>query len=161
MFMIPFLVYTDPRAARNLLLFRYRLLDAARQRAREVSQKGALFPWRTINGQEASAYYAAGTAQYHINAAVAYAIRKYVEATGDEDFLRRYGVEILIETARLWYDLGFFERRGNRFASTRSPADEYTTVVDNNTYTNLMARRTCGMRPIRRDTTVDGSADLQ
>nr|WP_245245665.1 glycosyl hydrolase family 65 protein [Methylocaldum sp. RMAD-M] len=142
MYMNPFLVYTDPRAARNLLLFRYRLLDAARQRAREVSQKGALFPWRTINGQEASAYYAAGTAQYHINAAVAYAIRKYVEVTGDEDFLRRYGVEILIETARLWYDLGFFsERRGNRFCinSVTGP-DEYTTVVDNNTYTNLMAR---------------------
>ncbi len=142
MYMIPFLVYTDPRAARNLLLFRYRLLDAARQRAREVSQKGALFPWRTINGQEASAYYAAGTAQYHINAAVAYAIRKYVEVTGDEEFLRRYGAEILVETARLWYDLGFFsERQGDRFCihSVTGP-DEYTTVVDNNTYTNLMAR---------------------
>jgi alpha,alpha-trehalose phosphorylase len=124
------------------LLFRYHLLDAARERAREVSQKGALFPWRTINGQEASAYYAAGTAQYHINAAVAYAIRKYVEVTGDEEFLRHYGAEILVETARLWYDLGFFsERQGGRFCihSVTGP-DEYTTVVDNNTYTNLMAR---------------------
>jgi alpha,alpha-trehalose phosphorylase len=142
MYMIPFLVYTDPSAARNLLLFRYHLLDAARDRAREVSQKGALFPWRTIDGHEASAYYAAGTAQYHINAAVAYAIRKYVEASGDDVFLRRYGAEILVETARLWYDLGFFsERQGGCFCihSVTGP-DEYTTVVDNNTYTNLMAR---------------------
>jgi alpha,alpha-trehalose phosphorylase len=142
MYMIPFLVYTDPRAARNLLLFRYEMLDAARQRAREVSQKGALYPWRTINGQEASAYYAAGTAQYHIDAAVAYAIRKYVEVTGDDEFLRRYGAEILVETARLWYDLGFFsDRLDGRFCihSVTGP-DEYTTVVDNNTYTNLMAR---------------------
>ncbi len=142
MYMIPFLVYTDPLAARNLLLFRYRMLDAARQRAREVSQRGALFPWRTINGQEASAYYAAGTAQYHINAAISYAIRKYVEVTGDEDFLCRYGAEILVETARLWYDLGFFsDRRDGRFCihAVTGP-DEYATVVDNNTYTNLMAR---------------------
>ncbi|MGE5320404.1 MAG: glycoside hydrolase family 65 protein [Hyphomicrobiaceae bacterium] len=142
MYMIPFLVYTQPHAARNLLLFRYRLLDAARDRAREVSQKGALFPWRTINGQEASAYYAAGTAQYHINAAIAYAIRKYVEVTGDEAFLLQFGAEILVETARLWYDLGFFsERQGGRFCihSVTGP-DEYTTVVDNNTYTNLMAQ---------------------
>jgi alpha,alpha-trehalose phosphorylase len=142
MYMIPFLIYTDPRAARNLLLFRYHQLDAARERAREVSQKGALFPWRTINGREASAYYAAGTAQYHINAAVAYAIRKYVEVTGDKEFLHQYGAEILVETARLWYDLGFFsERQGGRFCihSVTGP-DEYTTVVDNNTYTNLMAR---------------------
>lgn len=142
MYMIPFLVYTDPRNARNLLLFRYRLLDAARERAREVSQRGALFPWRTINGQEASAYYAAGTAQYHINAAVAYAIRKYVEVTGDEQFLRRFGAEILVETARLWYDLGFFsERQGGRFCiHCVTGPDEYATVVDNNTYTNLMAQ---------------------
>jgi alpha,alpha-trehalose phosphorylase len=142
MYMIPFLIYTAPRSARNLLMFRYHLLDAARQRAREVSQNGALFPWRTINGQEASAYYAAGTAQYHINAAVAYAIRKYVEVTGDEDFLHRYGAEILVETARLWYDLGFFSKReGGRFCiDCVTGPDEYATVVDNNTYTNLMAR---------------------
>jgi alpha,alpha-trehalose phosphorylase len=135
MYMIPFLVYTDPRSAKNLLLFRYHLLEAARKRAREVSQKGALYPWRTINGQEASAYYAAGTAQYHINAAVAYAIRKYVEITGDEKFLWGYGAEILVETARLWYDLGFFsERKNGRFCihSVTGP-DEYATVVDNNT----------------------------
>jgi alpha,alpha-trehalose phosphorylase len=142
MYMIPFLVYTNPRAARDLLLFRYHLLDAARERAREVSQKGALYPWRTINGQEASAYYAAGTAQYHINAAVAYAIRRYAEATADEEFLLRYGAEMLVETARLWYDLGFFSARqhGKFCIHSVTGPDEYATVVDNNTYTNLMAR---------------------
>jgi alpha,alpha-trehalose phosphorylase len=142
MYMVPFLIYTDPRAARNLLLFRYEMLDAARQRAREVSQRGALFPWRTINGQEASAYYPAGTTQYHINAAIAYAIRKYVEATGDAEFLKRYGAEILVETARLWFDLGFFsDRREGRFCiNAVTGPDEYATVVHNNTYTNLMAQ---------------------
>ena len=78
---LPFLVYTEPKLARNLLLFRYTMLEKARTRAREVNQKGALFPWRTINGEEASAYYAAGTAQYHINADIMYALKKYVEVS--------------------------------------------------------------------------------
>lgn len=141
-YMLPFLIYSEPRLARNLLMFRYNILDHARQRARQVSQKGALFPWRTINGEEASSYYAASTAQYHINAAVAHAVMKYVEVTGDRAFLYEFGAEILVETARLWYDLGFFsERRNGQFCihSVTGP-DEYATVVNNNTYTNLMAR---------------------
>ena len=141
-YVLPFFIYTEPRIARNLLIFRYGMLDKARQRARELDQKGALFPWRTISGEEASAYYAAGTAQYHINAAIAYAIKKYVEVTGDQDFLRDYGAEVLVETARLWYDLGFFsDRQGGKFCihGVTGP-DEYTTVVNNNAYTNMMAR---------------------
>jgi alpha,alpha-trehalose phosphorylase len=141
-YVLPFFIYTEPRIARNLLVFRYGMLDKARQRARELDQKGALFPWRTISGEEASAYYAAGTAQYHINAAIAYSIKKYVEVTGDYDFLREYGAEVLVETARLWYDLGFFsERQGGKFCihGVTGP-DEYTTVVNNNAYTNMMAR---------------------
>lgn len=141
-YVLPFLIYTAPRLARNLLLFRYRMLDKARERARELSHRGALFPWRTINGEEASAYYAAGTAQYHINADIMYALRKYVNATGDEAFLHRYGAEMLIETARFWLDIGFFsERRNGQFCINGvTGPDEYTTVVNNNTYTNLMAR---------------------
>ena len=84
------------------------MLDAARTRAREVNQQGALFPWRTINGEEASAYYAAGTAQYHINADIVYALMKYVDVTGDTEFLHQEGAEILIETARMWRSLGFY-----------------------------------------------------
>ena len=141
-YVMPFLIYTAPRTARNLLIFRHGMLDQARQRARELNQKGALFPWRTISGEEASAYYAAGTAQYHINAAIAFALKKYVDVTDDQDFLREYGAEMLVETARLWYDLGFFsDRLGGKFCihSVTGP-DEYSTVVNNNTYTNLMAR---------------------
>jgi len=118
------------------------MLDKARLRARELSQKGALFPWRTIGGEEASAYYEAGTAQYHINADIMYALRKYVNATGDEEFLWEYGAEMLVETARLWRDLGFFSPRkeGKFCINGVTGPDEYKTVVNNNTYTNLMAR---------------------
>lgn len=141
-YVLPFLVYTYPQLAKNLLQFRYSLLDKARQRARMVSQKGALFPWRTINGEEASAYYAAGTAQYHINADVVFGLRKYVEVTGDNDFLYGEGAEILIETARLWRDLGFFSERcaGQFCIHGVTGPDEYNAVVNDNLYTNLMAR---------------------
>ena len=141
-YLMPFLIYTSPRTAKNLLMFRYNMLDLARERAKMMSKKGAMFPWRTINGEEASAYYAAGTAQYHINADIMYALQKYVNATGDEDFLHEYGAEMLVETARLWFDLGFFsERKRGKFCINGvTGPDEYNTVVNNNTFTNLMAR---------------------
>ncbi|KRC53541.1 MULTISPECIES: glycoside hydrolase family 65 protein [unclassified Nocardioides] len=141
-YVMPFLTYTMPWAARNALRFRYSLLDNARDRARELSQKGALFPWRTINGHEASAYYAAGTAQYHIDADIAYALSQYVGATGDEEFLAREAVDIFVETARLWADLGFWRdesRRTFHIHGVTGP-DEYTTVVNDNLYTNVLAR---------------------
>ncbi|MBV8505622.1 MAG: glycoside hydrolase family 65 protein [Alphaproteobacteria bacterium] len=141
-YLLPFLIYTSPRIAKNLLTFRYRMLPQAQARARVLGQRGAMFPWRTINGEEASAYYAAGTAQYHINADIMYALRKYVQATGDEAFLRDCGAEMLVETARLWLSLGFYsDVRGGKFCinSVTGP-DEYNTVVNNNAYTNLMAR---------------------
>lgn len=141
-YVMPFLIYTNPRMAKNLLSYRYRLLDMARARARELSIKGAMFPWRTINGDEVSAYYAAGMAQYHINADIMYALKKYVNATGDEAFLKGYGAEMLVETARLWADLGFFsKRKGGGFCINGvTGPDEYNTVVDNNVFTNLMAQ---------------------
>lgn len=141
-YVLPFLVYTSPRIARNLLAFRYKMLAQARARAKLLGHRGALFPWRTISGEEASAYYAAGTAQYHINADIMYALRKYVQATGDEAFLRDQGAEMLVETARLWLDLGFYsEAKGGKFCINGvTGPDEYNTVVNNNAYTNLMAR---------------------
>jgi len=141
-YLIPFLTYTSPQIAKNLLRLRYNMLNKARARACELSQRGALFPWRTINGEEASASYESGTAQYHINADIAYALRKYVNATGDEEFLFNRGAELLVETARLWYDLGFFSdrKRGQFCINGVTGPDEYNTVVNNNTYTNLMAR---------------------
>jgi alpha,alpha-trehalose phosphorylase len=141
-YLLPFLTYTSPRIAKNLLTFRYKMLPQARARARLLGHRGAMFPWRTISGEEASAYYAAGTAQYHINADIMYALRKYVQATGDESFLRDCGAEMLVETARLWLDLGFYSKeKGGKFCinSVTGP-DEYNTVVNNNAYTNLMAR---------------------
>ena len=141
-YVMPFLIYTAPGIARNLLRFRYSMLTQAKERAGEVNQKGALFPWRTINGEEASAYYAAGTAQYHINADIMYAMKKYVDITNDKSLLYNEGAEMLVETARMWEDLGFYsERKGGKFCihGVTGP-DEYTTVVNNNAYTNLMAR---------------------
>lgn len=141
-YVIPFLIYTAPEIARNLLRFRYSMLEQARARAREMNLKGALFPWRTINGEEASAYYAAGTAQYHINADIMYALKKYVDIANDKSLLYNEGAEMLVETARMWEDLGFYsERKGGKFCINGvTGPDEYTTVVNNNAYTNLMAR---------------------
>src|SRR5262249_51097948 len=118
------------------------MVEQARVYARHLGHKGAMFPWRTINGDEASAYYAAGTAAYHINADIMYALRKYVHATGDEQFLQDCGAEMLVETARLWVDLGFYsDREGGKFCINGvTGPDEYKTVVNNNAYTNLMAR---------------------
>jgi alpha,alpha-trehalose phosphorylase len=141
-YLLPFLIYSYPQVARNLLEFRYKMLDKARQRAEEVGEQGALFPWRTIDGEEASAYYAAGTAQYHIDGDLMYALQHYVEVTGDQEFLFGNGAEMLVETARMWHGLGFFsDRREGKFClhGVTGP-DEYTTVVDNNLYTNLIAQ---------------------
>lgn len=141
-YVLPFLTYTLPQAARSALRFRYLMLDAARRRAREMAQDGALFPWRTISGEEASAYYAAGTAQYHIDADISFALSKYVDATGDTDFLLEEGVDMLVETARMWADLGFFDEKGDGLFHIHSVTgpDEYTTVVNDNLFTNTMAR---------------------
>jgi alpha,alpha-trehalose phosphorylase len=141
-YVLPFLTYTSPRIAKNLLTFRYKMLPQARAHARQLGHRGAMFPWRTISGEEASAYYAAGTAQYHINADIIYALRKYVQATGDEPFLQDCGADMLVETARLWLDLGFYSdaKEGKFCINSVTGPDEYNTVVNNNAYTNLMAR---------------------
>ncbi|WP_144797585.1 glycoside hydrolase family 65 protein [Microbacterium paludicola] len=142
-YVLPFLTYTSPQWARNALRARVLMLPAARRRAAQLNEAGALFPWRTINGEEASAYYAAGTAQYHINADISFALGKYVRATGDEDFLRREAVDIAVESARLWATLGFW-RGANGDATFHihgvTGPDEYTTVVNDNLFTNVMAR---------------------
>ena len=142
-YVLPFLTYTSPQFARNALRCRVHMLPAARRRAGQLNEGGALFPWRTINGEEASAYYAAGTAQYHINADVSYALGKYVRATGDDDFLYRQGVDIAVETARMWATLGFWRSAAGvdtfHIHGVTGP-DEYTTVVNDNLFTNVMAR---------------------
>ncbi|MGG6310857.1 glycoside hydrolase family 65 protein [Paenibacillus macerans] len=142
MYVLPFFTFTQPEIGRALLEFRYRTLEQARRRAKVMSQKGALYPWRTIGGEENSAFFPAGTAQAHINADIAYGIRQYVQATGDLDFLVRQGAEILFETSRFWADLGHYNpAKGGAFCiDAVTGPDEYTAIVNNNAYTNLMAR---------------------
>lgn len=143
MYMLPVFIYTEPEVAKKLLDYRYKTLEKARERARILGhQKGALFPWRTINGEEASTYYPLGTAQYHINADIAYALALYLQATGDVEYLMEKGAELFIETARVWADVGSFAacRDGKYCICSVTGPDEYNVLVDNNFYTNLMAR---------------------
>lgn len=141
-YIFPMFLHVAPEIAKALLTYRYSILPFARERAREMGHPiGALYPWRTINGREASAYYPAGTAQVHINADIAFAVKRYAEATGDDDFLFDMGAEIVCETARLYLDLGFYnENKGGMFCINEvTGPDEYNTLVNNNAYTNLMA----------------------
>ncbi|WP_410512774.1 beta-phosphoglucomutase [Paenibacillus sp. BR2-3] len=142
MYVLPFFTYTQPEISRALLDFRYATLGKARERAAVMSQKGALFPWRTIDGEENSSYFPAGTAQAHINADIAYGLKQYVQATGDYDFLAAKGAEILFETSRFWADMGHFNpARGGAFCiDAVTGPDEYTAIVNNNAYTNLMVQ---------------------
>jgi len=144
MYMLPYFIYTNQQMARQLLLYRYQTLPKARQRARALGVgQGALFAWRTINGEEASAYFPAGTAQYHIDADVAYAVGKYYEITRDIDFIEQCGFEMVLETANFWEAFGGWHQVGteNRFEfHTVTGPDEYTALVNNNYYTNRLAK---------------------
>ncbi|MCW2671306.1 MAG: trehalose/maltose hydrolase or phosphorylase [Frankiales bacterium] len=140
-FVLPVLAATVPRAARDALLWRYTTLDKARERARTLGLKGAAFPWRTIAGDECSAYWPAGTAGFHINADIAYAVERYRAATADEEFDRTTGIELLVETARLWISLGHHDRHGTWHIDGVTGPDEYSAVADDNVFTNLMAAR--------------------
>ncbi len=140
-FLLPVLTYTAPKAAADALRWRHSTLDLARERAVQLGHAGATFPWRTIRGQECSAYWPAGTAAYHINADVADAVLRYVNATGDTDFHREVGCEMLIETARLWMSLGHADAAGKFRIDGVTGPDEYSALADNNVYTNLMAQR--------------------
>lgn len=143
MYILPFFIYTTPEIAKKLLEYRYHTLPQARNRARILGhRKGALYPWRTINGEEASTYFPLGTAQYHINADIAYAFGLYCQVTGDTEFFQNMALEVLCETARVWADVGcFVSGKGGRYCicAVTGP-DEYNAIVDNNFYTNLMAR---------------------
>ncbi|WP_054654363.1 hypothetical protein [Secundilactobacillus silagei] len=145
MFMLPFFTYTEPQMARQLLLYRYHTLPQAQHRAREMGvHNGVMFPWRTINGEESSSYYPAGTAQVHINADIAYAIDTYVRVTGDTDFLMDYGYEIIVKTARFWLAYGHWAtddaHAGKFVINDVTGPDEYTAMVSNNYFTNRMAQ---------------------
>jgi alpha,alpha-trehalose phosphorylase len=139
-YVVPVFLYTSPDIAKALITHRYSLLDKARARARELSLKGALYAWRTIDGEELSAYFPAGTAQYHINADIAFSLKKYFLATQDTKFLFNEGAEMLFETARCWLSLGAYIRDRGFCINCVTGPDEYTALVDNNLYTNVMAK---------------------
>ncbi|CAI2552406.1 Alpha,alpha-trehalose phosphorylase [Apilactobacillus kunkeei] len=144
MYMIPYFIYTNPEIAKKLLVYRYNTLSFARTRARELGvNQGALFAWRSINGEETSAYYPASTAAYHLDGDIAYAIGNYYQATHDMAFLKDYGFEMLLETARFFREFGTWAKRENKtvfeFHTVTGP-DEYTAMVDNNYFTNRMAQ---------------------
>ena len=117
MYVLPVFVYTDSELAKQLLNYRYDTLNQARDRAKILGHmKGALYPWRTINGEEASTYFPLGTAQYHINADIAYAFKLYLDITGDDQYLIDKAAEVLVETARVWADVGCFaECKDNKY----------------------------------------------
>jgi alpha,alpha-trehalose phosphorylase len=140
-FVLPVLTYTAPHAARDALRWRHATLGLARERAKLLGFQGAAFPWRTIDGQECSSYWPAGTAAFHIGADIADAVGRYQAASDDEAFEREIGLELLVETARLWRSLGHHDARGRFRIDGVTGPDEYSAVADNNVYTNLMAQR--------------------
>ncbi|MPZ80922.1 MAG: family 65 glycosyl hydrolase [Actinophytocola sp.] len=140
-FVLPVLTYTMPEAARDALRWRHSTVDKAKERADALGLAGAAFPWRSIDGAECSAYWPAGTAAFHVSADVADATVRYLAATEDTEFERDHAVELLVETARLWSSLGHHDVHGGFRIDGVTGPDEYSAVVDNNVYTNLMAQR--------------------
>ncbi|MCY7342293.1 MAG: family 65 glycosyl hydrolase [Pseudonocardia sp.] len=140
-FCLQVLSHLAPEAAADALRWRQSILPLAYERAEQLGLSGAAFPWRTIRGQECSGYWPAGTAAFHINADIADAVRRHVAATGDVEFEREVGLELLVATARLWRSLGHHDSAGQFRIDGVTGPDEYTAIVDNNVYTNLMAQQ--------------------
>jgi alpha,alpha-trehalose phosphorylase len=139
-YIFPVFLMTQPEIAKRLLLYRYSILEQARNHAKEMGHhKGALFPLRTISGTECSSYFPSGSAQYHISADIAYSFIEYYLVTEDLSFMKDYGAEMLFETARLWAETGHFDGDSFKIDAVTGP-DEYTCIVNNNYYTNAMAK---------------------
>jgi alpha,alpha-trehalose phosphorylase len=138
-YVLPVLTYTAPHAVADALRWRASTMDLAKERAAELGLEGASFPWRTIRGQECSAYWPAGTAAWHINADIAMAFERYRTVTGDHSLEEECGLAVHVETARLWLSLGHHDRHGVWHLDGVTGPDEYTAVVRDNVFTNLMA----------------------
>lgn len=153
LFMMPFFAFVFPKTARNLEEYRYRLLGAAEQNAVGNGFKGAQYPWESADdGSEQSPAWTIepdGTCyrcyvsvyEHHVTAAVAYGVYEYARITGDKDFLYGPGAEILIQTARFWASRCEWNQKADRYEITKvTGPDEWHEPVDNNTYTNYLAR---------------------
>ncbi len=151
-FLLPFYIYTFPKIARSLLLYRYNRLDIARFIAKQRGYKGAMFPWEsTGSGEEETPAWARNLTgrvtriytdkmEHHITADIAYAFCHYYLATGDEEFMQKYGYELLFETARFWASRVEYNKKKKRYEIKHIIGpDEFHEDVDNNAYTNMMA----------------------
>lgn len=140
-FCLPYFLFGDPDAARNLLLYRYRTLEAARARARDLDCGGACFPIATLNGEEACSLWQHASLQLQASTGVVYGIYHYVRVTGDEQFLLEAGYEMVLEVARFLLDRGQYSADGRRFGyyCVMGP-DEFQLMVNHNTYTNYLAK---------------------
>lgn len=140
---LPFYLFTNPRAARDLLLYRYNTLPQAMKRAKMLDCEGACYPLATLNGDEACALWQHASLQLQPSTAVAYGVWHYAHVTGDRDFLYTYGAEMLLQIARF---LASRVEKGGKtgkygFFGVMGP-DEFHMMVNNNAYTNYMGMRT-------------------
>lgn len=139
-YLYPFYLWTWPERARKHLDYRYSILSQARENAKILGyERGAQYAWRTITGPECSGYYPSGSAQLHINADIAYAFDQYWKVTGDLRYMAERGIDVLVETARTWIEVGAWHKGRFMIFGVTGP-DEYTCLVDNNYYTNRSAQ---------------------
>lgn len=167
-FILPFFTYTCPKVARQLLEYRWHCLYGAREKARENGYEGAMYPWECawITDGEATPLWGAadvitgkpmkvltGLIEHHITADISYAVWQYYQVTGDQDFMDRYGYEILIDTARFWASRAQWEdsRKAYVINDVIGP-DEYKEHVNNNAYTNYMAHWNMGLGLLAMET---------
>ncbi|MGE5552243.1 MAG: glycoside hydrolase family 65 protein [Bacteroidota bacterium] len=136
-YLLPFYVYTDPAAARNLVLFRHHTLPGARRNAAVLNYAGAKYAWESgLDGTEQCPNWQYADLEVHVTADVVYGLCHYAAATGDREFLYRYGVEVMVETARYWVervDPGQVPGQYN-LLGVMGP-DEYTLFSRNNAFT--------------------------
>lgn len=142
MYLMPYYNFTNPKSQKELLMYRYRILDKARERAKEFGTVGAMYSWCSIDGEETSIVFEASTAEYHLGSDIAFSIWRYCDTTGDKDFLYNCGAEIVFDTARFMAHRGrFIPARGGRFCiNVVCGPDEYACGVSNNMYTNFMVQ---------------------
>jgi trehalose/maltose hydrolase-like predicted phosphorylase len=151
-YLLPFYITTWPEAARSLLMYRFHTLPAARAKAREAGWRGAMYPWESADtGEEATpeqiigpdgrpVRVLCGAEEQHVTADIAYAVWRYWQASGDATFLRAAGAEILVETAKFWASRAQADADGGYHIRGVIGPDEYHEHVDDNAYTNVMAR---------------------
>lgn len=152
-FMLPFFIYTRPKVAKALLMYRYNTLDGARENARLRGYRGARFPWEAADdGTEVTPKWGfdyegnavriwTGDEEFHINSDIAFGITEYFRVTGDEDFLINFGVEMLLDTAKFWESRVEYNKEKDRYEinSVIGP-DEFHEHVNNNVFTNYLAK---------------------